>query len=216
MSENPGFAVLRRLGFVPAVISLRAARLGGDEAGRGLKVCGGGFVPSKTRGAAPAGGGGGGGGSDEGGGADGGSGGGVGEVVNRRLNGRVHLTVRAGHVPTMDPDDAAHLIRMGGSGGSGAGGALMPARLVGSAAKRREYPPSQINLAGLAVDSQFDELHRRQRALDGTLGVVKGVSHRGGAGVTVAAAVARVLDRRSSEGVRRLAAGDRTVWDGDE
>ena len=137
--------------------------------------------------------------------------GGVGEVVNRRLNGRVHLTVRAGHVPTMDPDDAAHLIRMGGSGGSGAGGALMPARLVGSAAKRREYPPSQINLAGLAVDSQFDELHRRQRALDGTLGVVKGVSHRGGAGVTVAAAVARVLDRRSSEGVRRLAAGDRTV-----
>lgn len=183
-------AVLRRLGFAP----LRPAPVLGSKTGLRLGA-----------------------GSGEGRGGVGWGGGdedGVGcEVPARRMNGLVHLTAAPGHVRTSDPADSAHLLRM--SGGGKDGGMLMPAGMAGPAAKRREYPPSQVNLAGLAVDSQFDELHERQRSLDRVAGGVAGISFARGGGATVGAAVASVLRRAGDEGARRIADGNRRVWDGE-
>ncbi len=72
-------------------------------------------------------------------------------------------------VPTADPADRAHLCR--------AGSVLLPAhvfvrggRAVENrvlAARPRRYPAHQVNGVGLAVDSQFDDLHQRQIRLEG-------------------------------------------------
>lgn len=74
----------------------------------------------------------------------------------------------AGLIETADPADRAHDVRVGRF--------LLPAAVVVKgrtvanrtlAARPRRYPPGHINGAGLALDSQFDDLHQREIRLQG-------------------------------------------------
>lgn len=78
-----------------------------------------------------------------------------------------------GLVPTVDPADRAHDVKIGGK-------MLLPAHVMrrGVAvanttlpARPRRYPAHQVNGAGLAVDSQFDDWFEARKRLAGIAGV---------------------------------------------
>jgi hypothetical protein len=121
---------------------------------------------------------------------------------------QVHELTRA----TADVCDRAHNVRDGREGPGG--GWLVSAAKLGAQARPRRYPEAQVNVRGLAVDSQFDELYERQLRLDRELGGVAGVSYsQGGAklgdnSVRVDRAVARLGHGR----VRDLLRQHRQAW----
>jgi hypothetical protein len=135
--------------------------------------------------------------------------------VMHRANARVFLCAwpPADHpqsreltVATSDRCDRAHDVRVGG-----AGGLLISAAQLNSEAKPRRYPPCQVNVRRLAVDSQFDELFERQRRLDRDVGGVAGVSYAQGgresggsaSGVALKQAVWRIGDEEVYKRLRR-------------
>lgn len=147
-------------------------------------------------------------------------------VADRRRNGEVYLcawprperigerSARELTSPTRDPNDRAHELRDQDDGGK-----LHPSRGMGGQSQARRYPPCQLNNAGFAVDSQFDELYERQRRLDREVGGVAGVSLGGGAGKSatgVALARLEVVCGRDDGAFERVRSVlRRRTWEGE-